>query len=121
MGINPIQAEEYKKTYGLNPSQLEGKVSNALSPVFKIITEEIKKSIHFYQTDDRGEMPTLIILSGGSAGLPEIGTTLTKLTGMEVVIANPFAKIAVNPDTLQKLSPYAPLYSIAVGLALKEN
>ncbi|CAN5324963.1 type IV pilus assembly protein PilM [soil metagenome] len=121
LGVNPAQGEEYKKTYGLNSSQLEGKVTVSLTPVFKIIVEEIKKAIHFYQTDERAELPNLIILSGGSAGLPEISAVLTKSIGIEVVIANPFSKIGINPTTAASLKPYAPLYSVAVGLALKET
>jgi type IV pilus assembly protein PilM len=121
LNIDPLQAEEYKKTYGLTENQLEGKVYQALNPIFKIVVEEVKKAIHFYQADSGGQNPNLIILSGGTAGLPGITSTLTKQIGVEVVIANPFAKVAVNPDTMQKLGPYAPLYSVAVGLALKEE
>ncbi|HWA51761.1 MAG TPA: type IV pilus assembly protein PilM [Patescibacteria group bacterium] len=120
-GVNTSQADEYKKTYGLSPSQLEGKVANAISPVFRIITENISKAVHFYQTDEGEEQPSLIEISGGTAGLPEINTTLTKLIGSEVVIANPFSKLVVDENTKQSLNPYAPLYSVAVGLALKEG
>ncbi len=121
LNISPVQAEEYKKTYGLNESQLEGKVSNALAPILKIVIEEVKKAIHFYQTDEKEETPSLIVLSGGTAGLPQVSPFLTKLIGMEVVIANPFSKISLDPQTSQQLSSYAPLYSVAVGLAMKEE
>lgn len=121
MGIDPNQAEEYKKTYGLSTSQIEGKVATAIMPIFKIVVEEIKKAIHFYQTEEKGEMPTLIVLAGGSAGLPDISPVLAKLIGIEVVIANPFSKVATGPESQKSLKNYAPLYSIAVGLALKEG
>ncbi|HSX48787.1 MAG TPA: type IV pilus assembly protein PilM [Candidatus Saccharimonadales bacterium] len=119
MGINPVQAEEYKKTYGLSGTQMQGKVAAAVSPIFKIVVEEIKKAIHFYQTDEKGETPNLVILSGGTAGLPEAAPQLAKLLGVEVVIANPFAKVSVSPEIAQNIANYAPLYSIAVGLALR--
>lgn len=121
LAVDPTQAEEYKKTYGLNESQIEGKVSQAITPVFKIIVEEIKKAINFYQSEEKGDTPNLIVLSGGSSGLPQVGSSLTKLVGTEVVIANPFAKVSVNPQVGQSLLPYAPLYSIAVGLAMKKE
>ncbi len=120
MGIDPAQAEEYKKTYGFS-NQLEGKVASAMLPVFKIMVEEIKKAINFYQTDEKGDAPSVIILSGGSAGIPDIAPTLTKLIGIEVAIANPFAKVAVDPQVAKNLRSYAPLYSVAIGLALKEG
>lgn len=120
LGIEYQQAEEYKKTYGLS-MQLEGKVSGALNPIFRIVTDEIKKAIHFYQAEEKGDSPSALILSGGTSGLPEATTFLTKFLGLEVVTGNPFAKLSVDPGTLKVLTPYAPLYSIAIGLALREE
>lgn len=120
LGIEYQQAEEYKKTYGLT-SQLEGKIEGALNPVFRIVTDEIKKAIHYWQSEEKGEAPSALILSGGTSGMPEAANALTKFLGLEVVIGNPFAKVAVDAETGKALAPYAPLYSIAVGLALREE
>ena len=120
LGIEYQQAEEYKKTYGLS-AQLEGKVSGALDPVFRIVTDEIKKAVHFYQSEEKGEAPSALILSGGTSGMPEAAAFLTKFLGIEVVIGNPFAKISVDAPALKILMPYAPLYSIALGLSLREE
>lgn len=120
LGVTGVQAEEYKKTYGLTASQLEGKVKNALDPVLRLIVDEIKKAVSFYQTEQKGEAPTAIVVSGGTSGMPQIITALTELLGIEVSIATPFAKVQVDADTAKKLAPYAPLYSVAVGLAMRE-
>jgi len=119
LGVNPQQAEEYKKTYGMTASQLEGKVKGALDPILRVVSEEIKKAIHFYQSENKEEPPSSIVISGGSSGLPEIAPFLTKALGLEVVIGNPFAKVALDAGTAKSLAPYAPLYSIAVGLAMR--
>lgn len=119
LGIEYKQAEQYKKTYGLSGKQLEGKVRGALDPVIRMVTDEIKKAIHFYQTEERGEMPVSVILSGGTAGMPEVISALTKILGLEVVIGNAFGKVSVEPQAAKSLAPYAPLYAIAVGLALR--
>lgn len=121
LGITPVQAEEYKKTYGLAESQLEGKVKSALDPVLKLVVDEIKKAINFYQTEEKGEVPAEIIVSGGTSGMPEIVAMLTSLLGTEVMVANPFSKIRVDVETAKKLAPYAPLYAVAAGLALREE
>lgn len=121
LGVNQTQAEEYKKAYGFDTSKLEGKVGVALDPVFKIISEEIKKSISFYQSEEKGEMPTSLILTGGTSGLPDAITRLSKTVGVEVSIGNPFSRIIVDPATAKSLSAYAPLYPIAVGLALRTD
>jgi len=120
LGVELSQAEEYKRAYGMSGSQLEGKIKGALDPVFRMIVDEMKKAIHFYQTEEKGEAPKSVILAGGTAGMPEAISLLTKYIGMEVVIANPFAKVAVDPEVARALMPYAPLYSVAVGLAMRE-
>lgn len=118
LGVEQKQAEEYKRTYGLSGSKLEGKVSGALAPVFRLVADEIKKAIQFYQTEEGGDPPQTIILSGGTAGLPEAISTLSKSIGLEVVVGNPFTKVTLDSETAKKIAPYVPLYSIALGLAL---
>lgn len=120
LGITTVQAEEYKKTYGLEVSQLEGKIKTALDPLLRMVVDEIKKAINFYQTDEKGDYPSAVILSGGTSGMPEIISALSSLLGLEVLVANPFSKVAIDPEIAQKLAPYAPLYSISVGLAMRE-
>jgi type IV pilus assembly protein PilM len=120
LGVELSQAEEYKRAYGLSGSQLEGKVRGALDPIFRVVVEEMKKAIHFYQSEEKGEAPKSVVLSGGTAGLPEGLSLLSKMMGVEVVIGNPFAKVAVEAEAAKSLAAFAPLYSIAVGLAMRE-
>lgn len=121
LGVNQTQAEEYKKTYGFDADKLEGKVGAALDPVFRIVSEEIRKSISFYQSEEKGQAPTSIILTGGTSGLPNATARLTKNLGIEAMIGNPFAKVSMDPATAKNLAPYAPLYPIAVGLAMRRD
>jgi type IV pilus assembly protein PilM len=119
LGVEMQQAEEYKRAYGMAGGQLEGKIKGALDPVFTIVIDEMKKAIHFYQSEEKGEAPRSIILSGGTAGMPEALPIVSKAMGIEVVIGNPFSKVAVDSQVAKTLAPYAPLYSIAVGLAMR--
>ena len=119
LGVQITQAEEYKKAYGFSESQLEGKIKGALDPVFSIVNEEIKKAIHFYQTEGKGETPKSVLVSGGSAGLPEMISAMTKMLNLEVVIGNPFSKVVIAPEVAKAVAPYAPLYPISVGLAMR--
>lgn len=119
LGVTVQQAEEYKRTYGLNEQQLEGKVGRALAPIIKVVAGEIKKAIHYYQLNLKGETPTSVILAGGSAGLPGIVPIMSELLGMEVNVGTPFSKVKVDPEAARGLSNYAPLYSVACGLAMR--
>ncbi|MFV1917391.1 MAG: type IV pilus assembly protein PilM [Patescibacteria group bacterium] len=119
LGVEAKQAEEYKRAYGLSVGQLEGKVKVALEPIFRLVAEEMRKAIQYYQAEEKGETPKSIILTGGTSGMPEAVSVLTKLLDLEVIVGNPFSKVNVDPEAAKTLSGYAPLYSIAVGLAMR--
>jgi type IV pilus assembly protein PilM len=121
LAIEPIQAEEYKKTYGLSDNQLEGKVKRALEPIFRVIIEEIKKAIQFYRSEEKGDAPTSIILTGGASTMPGIVSYLTQNLGIETVVGDPFGKITLDEETKKNLANYASLYSAAVGLAMRDE
>lgn len=119
LGIEAQQAEEYKKTYGLSSSNMDGKIKSILYPVLRMVSDEIKKAIHYYQSEGEGDPPKSLILTGGSAGMPEVASIMTELLGIEVSIGNPFTKIQIDPQALKQISGYAPFYAIAVGLSMR--
>ena len=105
----------------MSGTQLEGKIKGVLDPVFRMVADEIRKAIHFYSAEEQGNAPRSVILAGGTSGMPEAVSALTKFLGLEVVIGNPFLRVSVDPKVSSTLSGYSPLYSIAVGLAMREN
>lgn len=121
LGVEAAQAEEYKKTYGMSATQLEGRVKNAMEPVFRMIVDEIKKSIHFYQTDSKGEVPSSVVVTGGSISMPDVVPYLTSSLGIETVVGNPFSKVNLDQETSKSLAPYSSLYAVAAGLAMREE
>jgi type IV pilus assembly protein PilM len=120
LNIELVQAEEYKKAYGLSPQLLEGRVRLALEPLMRILVSEIKKAVQYFVSENLNlGKPKKMILTGGLAILPDLLSYLTKEFDMEIAIANPFLNILV-PDEFQKMiSDYAPFYSVAVGLAMR--
>lgn len=120
LGVNINQAEEYKIAYGLSSTQLEGKIKGVIDPVFRLVADEIKKAIHYFQSEEKEESPAAVILSGGTTGMPEAVSALSELLGLEVVVGNPFSKVNVDAEVAKSILPYSPLYSIAMGLAMRE-
>lgn len=118
LNMDFAQAEEYKRAYGLNTAQVEGKVAASLTGVFQVIVDEIKKAIQYYKTEvgDNSSLSSLI-LAGGSSGLPEIVTYLSQALGMEVIIGDPFSRIAKDQPLDKTFLAYAPLYGVAIGAA----
>lgn len=121
LNVTPAQAEEYKKTYGLSLDQLEGKVRNALEPIIRTVVDEIKKSIQFYQTEEKGDIPSSVIITGGASVMPDLAGYLTEATGIETVVGDPFSKIQLDPETLKSLSSYSSIYATAIGLAMRDE
>lgn len=113
------QAEQYKQTYGFDEQQLEGRVRMAMHPVLSIITEEIKKTIHYYQAETHGETPNSLILAGASASVPSMLQVMSEAINTEVVLANPFNQVHMDDNTARSMTPYAHLYTVATGLAMK--
>lgn len=115
------QAEEYKKVYGLMEDQLEGKVFEALKPVVEIIAGEARRVIQAFGTKYPQNAIKRVVLSGGGAKLPGFVVYLANTLGLEVQEADPWFSIAKDKNIAVKLAQDAPSYSVAVGLALRED
>lgn len=120
LGMEKAQAEEYKKAYGVDPKKLEGKVQSAIGPILEVIVKEIEKAIRFYQSNKKKPI-NRIILAGGTAGLPEVVSLLAQKLSLEIQVGNPFVRLEKDEKVLAKIpAGIAPLYAVAIGLALKE-
>ncbi|MBU1089160.1 type IV pilus assembly protein PilM, partial [Patescibacteria group bacterium] len=100
LGLDMVSAEEYKKAYGMNPLELEGKIKNAVLPVFNSIAEELRKTIVSYREEWQNSIG-LLILSGGGANMPGFAEELTKVLGIEVQVMQPFLRV----DTTKLVLP----------------
>ena len=120
LGLEPSQAEAYKKAYGVDPAKLEGKVRSAIDPIFEVIVKEMEKTIQFYQTEEREGKIRRVILTGGTAGLPEVASLLAKKLNLEIELGDPFTRVLDNDLSTKIPTEEAPFYAVAVGLAMKE-
>lgn len=121
LGFDLNQAEEYKKTYGLDQSQLEGKIMQAIKPIFDVIVDEVKRSIAFYATHNKEDKIKRVIICGGTASLPGIIVYMAASLDLEVQLGDPWQKVYVPPKFSRKeLEDAAPSFAVAAGLAIKE-
>ena len=116
-----VQAEEYKKVYGLVEDQLEGKLFRALVPVIDVVANEAKRVILAHETQNRQRPVKRVVLNGGGAHLPGLVSYFTNFLGLEVQEADPWTAINMEPDMKNKLSSEGAFYSVAVGLAMKQD
>ncbi|MEI8067773.1 MAG: type IV pilus assembly protein PilM [Candidatus Shapirobacteria bacterium] len=119
LGLDMASAEEYKKAYGMKETELEGKIRNAIMPVFNSIAEEVRKAMALF-LEEHSKPAELLVLSGGSANIPGMAEELTKVMGVEVQIIQPFLKIDATALQLPiNLNSEGCRFSLAVGLAMR--
>ncbi|MBI5613528.1 type IV pilus assembly protein PilM [Candidatus Gottesmanbacteria bacterium] len=117
-GFEQHQAEEFKRTYGLEKDKLEGKIVGATKPIMDTIVGEMKRAIAFFQERYKEERVQVVLLSGGTARLPGIVVYMAEQLGIETQIANPFIGIKRDSRFLV-LDAQGPTFTVAVGLALR--
>ncbi len=115
------QAEEYKKIYGMNKEQLEGKVYDALKPIADIIVGESKRVMQAFESKYPQNPIKRVVLSGGGAKMPGLVVYFANNLALEVQEADPWYSIVKDKSLISKLSQDASSYSVAVGLALREE
>jgi len=119
LGLDINQAEEYKKAYGLEETQLEGKVAIAVKPLIELILTEVKRVLAFYQTQEMSDPVKRVVLSGGTALMPGLVHYFTQNLNLEAQLGNPFAQVELSGQQEKTIGENGALYTTAVGLALK--
>jgi len=115
IGLDATQAEGYKRTYGLDEAQFQGKVRQALLPPTKMIVTEMAKATRFFVSQHPTETVKRLLLSGGTAQLPGFVQYITNELGLEVLVAAPFSQATGQiPDANH------PALSVCVGLLMRE-
>lgn len=120
LNLDIVQAEEYKKNYGLDSSQLSGSVVKAVSPMMDLIVTEIKRILGNVETSHPEDPVKRIVLCGGTALLPGVVGYLAAQFNIEVEVGNPFADIKKTEEQIKIIGESGAVYSNAVGLALKQ-
>lgn len=116
-----MQAEEYKKTYGLLEEQLGGKVYQVLKPLADVVLSEAQRVVQAFQAKYSQNPIKRIVLAGGGAKLPGLVVYFANTLGMETQEADPWYFIEKDPALQSKLMVDATSYAVAVGLAMREG
>ena len=121
LGFEFQQAEEYKKTYGMEEDKLEGKLVKIMNPFFNNLYSEIDKTMTYFKEEYPNEELMTLVISGGSAKMPGLMLSVTKNIGVNSQISNPFINIEADEEVLSSLSQDSPIYTTAIGLSLREK
>jgi type IV pilus assembly protein PilM len=131
MGGN-LYTEEIQKQLGMSSQEAEsGKIlvhetknkllMEVISKVNETITQEIRRSLDFYNSTSNDEKITNVFVSGGGSKVYKLIADISDKTGLPVDVINPFANLKYNekdfdPDYLREIGP---LMAVPVGLAIR--
>lgn len=123
LSLDFLQAEEYKKTYGLDGTKMDGKVFEAIRSVFDNILSEIKRSEIAFTTHVPNAIIKRVLVAGGTALMPGLLAYMVHNLDVEVELAHPWEGVSLSPkleSQKESLLKLGPLLAVPVGLALKE-
>lgn len=117
LNIDDKQAEQFVFKFGLDKAKLEGEVYNAIIGVVDVLTNEIEKSIKFFQTRYIGSQIDRIVITGVAVAIPEFPLYIANKTGINVEIGNAWRNVAFASERQSELLAIANQFAVAVGLA----
>lgn len=119
MGVDHAAAEQMKRDLARTASQ--GELPPVLKEAMMPIVHEVRYSLELYaqQQTDGSSGVEKIILTGGSANLPQMDRVLSSALNMNVYIGDPWARVAAHPDVAPMLEEIGARFAVAVGLAMK--
>ncbi|NLZ24787.1 type IV pilus assembly protein PilM [Candidatus Dojkabacteria bacterium] len=115
------RAEQFKRNYGLAPNILEGRIYSILSPIVESIMIEVRRGVEFYKNKTMSIAPVEYLLNGDGALLPGLAEYVSKTLGVNAQIANPWLNIRVDSKFKDIILKTGASFSVAVGLALKDE
>lgn len=115
------QAEEYKKTYGIEQGHFDGKIAAVAKPVVDSILMEVRRAMEYFKTEFTNIPINRVIFVGDAALLPGLLPYSANFLGIEVQIGTPWQGIRIKDKYASVLAKGAPAYTVAVGLALKTD
>ena len=118
MHVDRKRAEQFKKDIGFNAGQ--GNLPKVMEESIAPIINEIKYSFDLYASRQTNQRIEKIVLTGGSAFLPNMPEYLSKLLNIQVFVGDPWDRVIYPVELKPVLSNLAPRFSVAVGLAMRE-
>ena len=124
------EAEELKRKQGFvalggvfaTEDETAERVSKVVRNVVTRLHAEISRSVNFYRSQQGGNAPVRMFLTGGSSVLPHLDTFFREKLQVEVAYLNPFTNIGLsNRINREKVGMDAFVLAESVGLALRRS
>ncbi|QQS19133.1 type IV pilus assembly protein PilM [Candidatus Saccharibacteria bacterium] len=117
LNIDDKQAQQFVYKFGVSKDKLEGQVYQAIIATVDLLVSEIDKSVKFFQTRYPETPIERMIVTGGASAIPEFPLYLANKFGVNVEIGNAWRNVAFASDRQNELLAVSNQFSVAVGLA----
>lgn len=117
LNVDDKQAQQFVFKFGISKDKLEGQIYQAIIGTIDVLVGEIDKSIKFFQTRYPDTKLDRIIVTGGASTIPEFPLYLANKFGLSVEIGNAWRNVAFSADRQNELLAVSNQFSVAVGLA----
>lgn len=117
LNVDDKQAQQFVYKFGVSKEKLEGQVYQAIIGTIDLLASEIDKSIKFFQTRYPDAKIDKLIVTGGASTIPEFPLYLANKFGLNVEIGNAWRNVAFSADRQNELLAISNQFSVAVGLA----
>ena len=115
-------ADNYKKTYGLDPSYGGGKLAQVLDPLVKSLVDQIQKTISFFRSKLPSIVPTKIFFTGDGSQLLGLTKYSEEILKTPTFLVDAFDSIELSKEITEIKSRFSSSgFSVAIGLAMKEK
>jgi type IV pilus assembly protein PilM len=115
-GLSYEEAGMAKRQHGLP----ENYATELLAPFKDAMAQQVSRALQFFYSSTRHDSVDHLVLAGGCASIAGIEELITQHTGINTIVANPFAHMTVSARVkAQGLMNDAPALMIACGLALR--
>jgi len=115
-GLSYEEAGMAKKNGGLPDSYRR----EVLEPFKEAMAQQVSRSLQFFFSSSQYDKVDIIVLSGGTISIPDVGELIEAKIGTPTIIANPFANMSLTSRiNARALSSDASALMIACGLTLR--
>ena len=125
------EAEELKKEYAFvafggvyagPESETADRISKITRNVITRLHAEVNRSVNFYRSQQGGQPPRLVLLTGGSSIIPHTDTFFKEKLNANVEYLNPFVNVPVSPSIdAEAIQGDIHLLAAVSGLALRRS
>jgi len=116
-----VSSEEAESLKILAAETNNAELFDVIKKVNETITQEIRRSLDFYNSTTGDDRITNVMVSGGASKGYNLLDSIRDKIGLPVELINPFAKLIYNekefdPEYLQEIGPHM---AVTVGLAIR--